>query len=184
MSPYLQAIGMTFATYICTGLGYYRNFGSRQKRFRDSPVLSYLSPEYFKQDFEPLRRAGLDQNQPYIFIRTVSWSATHDISRNGTSTKQLHQIIDSLCCYGRILISSEEPLPDSLKIYENPVPVEHIHDLLAFANISLIESCDKLLHLSKILQKTDEQKRYQNEIEQYKNTLHIIKQESQQGWLW
>ena len=35
------AVGLTFATYICTGIGYYRDFGDRQVRFRGSPVLAY-----------------------------------------------------------------------------------------------------------------------------------------------
>ena len=133
------AIGMTFATYICTGLGYYRDFGKRQVRFRGSPVLSYLHPDYFQPDPQPLRRAGLDPDQPYLFFRTVSWGATHDVGRRGTSREELHRAIEILSPFGRIVISSEDHLPESLKPHANPVPVEAMHHLLAFARLCLVE---------------------------------------------
>lgn len=133
------AIGMTFATYICTGLGYYRDFGSKHVRFRGSPVLSYLGPGCFTPDPEPLRDAGLDPDSPYIFIRTVSWGASHDVGRTGSNTEDLFKAIKRLEKFGRVIISSEEPLPESLSKYDNPVPVDQMHDLLAFAKICLVE---------------------------------------------
>jgi predicted glycosyltransferase len=133
------AIGMTFATYICTGLGYFRDFGKRQVRFEGAPVLSYLSPEVFTPDPAPLHEAGVDPDQPLIFFRMVSWGATHDIGRAGTPLPELEKAIQRLSPYGRILISSEDPLPEALSEYANPVPVEHVHDLLAFATVCLIE---------------------------------------------
>jgi len=133
------AIGMTFATYICTGLGYYRNFGSRQVRFRGSPVLSYMAPKYFQPDPQRLRTAGLDPSKRYIFVRLVSWAATHDVGRKGIQTAALEEAISRLSRYGRVVISSEDQLPDSLSAYQNPVPVEYLHDLLSFASLSLVE---------------------------------------------
>jgi hypothetical protein len=133
------AIGMTFATYICTGLGYYRDFGDRQVRFRGSPVLAYLGPGYFTPDPEPLAEAGLNPNEPYIFIRTVSWGASHDLGRHGSSEAQLVQAVERLEHFGRVIISSEEDLPDSLSRYNNPVGVEQMHNLLAFARLCMVE---------------------------------------------
>lgn len=133
------AIGMTFATYICTGLGYYRDFGKRQVRFRGSPVLSYLGPNYFKPDPGPLRESGLDPDEPYIFMRTVSWGASHDVGRVGAGESDLNRIVERLSSFGRVIISSEEPLPESLSGYANPVPVDQMHNLLAFASLCLVE---------------------------------------------
>lgn len=133
------AIGMTFATYICTGLGYYRDFGERQVRFRGSPVMSYLDARYFQPSKEPLRKAGLDPDQPYIFMRTVSWGASHDAGRQGTSLQELQRAIEYLSQYGRVVISSEDVLPESLQKYSNPVPTEYMHDLLAHAELCLVE---------------------------------------------
>jgi len=133
------AIGMTFATYICTGLGYYRDFGKRQIRFRGSPVLSYLGPKCFEPDPEPLRKAGLNTDEPYIFVRTVSWSASHDVGRRGSGGQQLDRIVDCLSKFGRVIISSENPLPQSLSQYANPAEVQQMHNLLAFAKLCLVE---------------------------------------------
>ena len=133
------AIGMTFATYICTGLGYYRDFGKRQIWFRGSPVLSYLGPGYFEPNPGPLKEAGLDTDKPYIFIRIVSWGASHDVGRAGSGEKDLIEIINRLEKFGRVIISSEESLPETLSQYNNPVAVEHMHDLLVFARLCLVE---------------------------------------------
>ncbi len=133
------AIGMTFATYICTGLGYYRDFGKRHVRFQGPPVLSYMSPDYFTPDAEPLRKAGLDPDETLIFFRTVSWGASHDVGRKGTTIAELEAAIGKLSRYGQVVISSEDPLPEALSQYANPVPVDHMHDLLAFCDVCLIE---------------------------------------------
>ncbi len=133
------AIGMTFATYICTGLGYYRDFGKRHVKFAGLHVLSYLSPEYFQPDPEPLKKAGLDPADNYIFVRTVSWGASHDIGKTGSSDDQLKKIVDRLSKFGRVVISSEEPLGEAFRQYESPVPVDQMHNLLAFASLCLVE---------------------------------------------
>lgn len=132
-------IGMTFANYICTGLGYYNDFGKRHIRFAGSPVMSYMSPKYFTPDKRPLVAAGLDPDAPYIFMRTVSWDANHDVGRGGSSPTELLNAIKQLSQYGRVVISSEEQLPPSLAQYENRVPVNQMHNLLAFANLCIVE---------------------------------------------
>jgi predicted glycosyltransferase len=133
------AIGMAFATYICTGLGYYRDFGRRHMRFQGPPVLSYMSPSYFTPDPKPLRKVGLDPDEKMIFFRIVSWKAAHDVGHKGTTLSELEMAITKLSRYGRIIISSEDPLPAQLGQYGNPVPIEHAHDLLAFCDVCLIE---------------------------------------------
>ena len=133
------AIGLTFATYICTGLGYYRDFGRRQVRFAGPPVLAYLHPDYFVPDPQVLRRAGLHPEERIIFIRTVSWGATHDRGRTGLGRQQLTHLVEALSHWGRVIVSSEAPLPPELKHCENPVPVAGIHHLLAFATLCLVE---------------------------------------------
>ncbi|MCK5171913.1 MAG: DUF354 domain-containing protein, partial [Planctomycetes bacterium] len=133
------AVGMTLATYICTGLGYYRDFGDRHVRFRGSPVLSYLGPGYFEPDPEPLRQAGLNPDEPYIFVRTVSWGASHDVGRQGSTGQQLQNLIERLGKFGRVVISSEQPLEGELSQHASPVPVDQMHNLLAYAALCLVE---------------------------------------------
>ncbi len=133
------AVGMTFATYICTGLGYMRDFGKRHVRFNGPPVLAYLSPKYFTPDPGRLRRCGIDPDERLIFIRTVAWGASHDFGRKEGRPEDLRQLVERLSKYGRVLIGSENPLPEELSAWRNPLAVEDIHHLLAFATICLVE---------------------------------------------
>lgn len=133
------AVGMTFATFICTGLGYTRDFGARQERFAGPPVLAYLSPKYFTPDAERLGRCGVNPNERLIFIRTVAWGASHDLGRKGSRPGQLRWMIERLSKFGRVLVSSEGPLPEEFSAWRNPVAVEDVHHLLAFASICLVE---------------------------------------------
>jgi predicted glycosyltransferase len=136
----LQAVvGMTFATYICTGLGYGRDFGYRQVRFNGPPVLAYLSPDYFTPDPQRLLRYGIHSNDRLIFIRSVAWGASHDLGRTRGRPDEMRQLIERMSKHGRVLISSEGSLPDELAPWRNPVAVEDIHHLLAFASICLVE---------------------------------------------
>ncbi len=136
----LQAtVGMSFATYICTGLGYGRDFGRRQVRFAGPPVLAYLAPKYFTPDADRLRRCGVNPDDRLIFIRTVAWGASHDVGRKGSRPEELRGMVERLTKFGRVLISSEGPLPDELGAWRNPVAVADIHHLLAFAAIALVE---------------------------------------------
>lgn len=134
-----SSISLPFATYICTGLGYYRHFGKRHHRFKGSPVLAYLHENYFTPDPEPLIRAGLDPETGCTFIRLVSWGANHDFGKKAATTEQVESLIEKLTPYGRIVISSEQQLPRHLTEYASPLPPEQLHNLLAFANLAIVE---------------------------------------------
>lgn len=130
-----RAVGLPFATRILTGDGYLCDHGRCQVRFRGFWVHAYLDERYFKPNPQTLRRVGVNPDEPYIVLRTVSWSALHDITRGMAGQADVRRTIENLSRFGRVIVSSEDPLPESLKEYENPVPVQHMHDLLAFASM-------------------------------------------------
>ncbi len=134
-----QVIGLPFVTRIFTGTGYLKQLGAREVCYQGVWVQAYLSPRYFQPNPEPLRRAGVDPDQPYIVLRTLSWSAIHDIGLQGTSEQEVLRIAERLSRFGRVLITSEKPLPAFLEQFRNPVPVEYMHDLLAFASLYIGE---------------------------------------------
>jgi len=138
-APLQRALGMPFATYICTGDGYLKDHGARHVRFRGFLAQAYLDPRRFEPDAKLLRRAGVDPDEPYIVLRLVGWSATHDIGRRGLSEQELSLLVDRLSAFGRVMISSETPLPDRLRAHEIPVPMTHFHDLLALATLCIAE---------------------------------------------
>lgn len=138
-APLQRALGLPFATFICTGMGYLKDHGSRHVRFRGLLAHAYLDPRRFQPDPEPLRRAGVDPDEPYVILRRVRWSAMHDGGKKEMGWQELEQAIHRLGRYGRVWVSSETPLPESLKAHQNPVPAAHFHDLLAFAGVCVAE---------------------------------------------
>ncbi|HUP48271.1 MAG TPA: DUF354 domain-containing protein [Thermoanaerobaculia bacterium] len=137
----LQAsLSLPFATRIVTGLGYERDFGARQIRFRGFPVLSYLAPDRFRPDPLILGDHGIDVERPFIVLRTVAWSAAHDIGVERSGPDDLRAAVIRLGGHGRVIISAEGPLPNDLEPLRNPVPVEQVHHLLAHARLFIGES--------------------------------------------
>ncbi len=141
IAPLQQLVGLTFARTICTSTSYRRRYGSRHVRFQGFLVQSYLDPRCFKPDLAALRLAGIEPTQPLIVLRLVRWSASHDRDKNrqALATQRLVQAVDRLSRLGRVLISSEDPLPPSLASYANPLPAIHLHSLLACARLVLAE---------------------------------------------
>lgn len=134
-----RALSLPLATCIFTGTGYRGSHGGRHRRFRGIWVQAYLDPKYFTPDPAPLRQAGVEPDQPYTVLRRVSWGAAHDAGLRATSVDQEVEIVQRLGRFGRVLISSEAPLPEALTPYRSPVPPHHMHDLLAFAKLYLGE---------------------------------------------
>ncbi len=133
------ALSLPLATVICTGTGYLKKYGRRQLRYRGIPALAYLAPNRFQPNPRPLRQAGVQPDQPYIVLRLVAWAAAHDAGLSGPSEQEVIETVERLSHFGRVLISSEQPLPSSLRDHRNPVPIEHMHDLLAFASLYMGE---------------------------------------------
>ena len=100
---------------------------------------AYLDPRRFRPDPNPIRRAGINPYEPYTVLRLVRWSANHDLGRKGWTSQQLAGVIERLGRYGRVLVSSEDPLPEFLKEHKNPIPAIYMHNLLAFAALCISE---------------------------------------------
>jgi uncharacterized protein len=134
-----RAVGLPFATVICTGEGYLSDHGARHVRFRGFLTQAYLDPRRFQPDPEVVRRAGINPDEPYTVLRLVAWESAHDVGRKGLGGDRLQQTINRLSRHGRVVLSSEAPLPEAFRSYANPVPVEHWHHMLAFAGLCLAE---------------------------------------------
>lgn len=131
-------IAYPVATRIFTPRAYRDVIGQRQQRYNGYHELAYLHPNYFTPNPAKLAVEGLKADDPFTFIRLVSWKSHHDAGDYGIH--DLHQVIQRLERYGRVIISSEAPLPDSLKAYERQGLVGDVHDTLAFARLYFGES--------------------------------------------
>lgn len=129
-----------FTNLILTPRNFRKNFGKKQKRFDGSMDLSYLHFNYFQPNADIFKYLGINEDDKFVFMRFVSWSASHDIGQKGVTAENKIKAVKSLSKICKVYISSEEELPDEIKKYELKIPYEMIHDVLYFANLFWGES--------------------------------------------
>ncbi len=109
-------------------------------RYAGYHELSYLHPDRFSPDSDIAERNGLDPNCDNFFIRTVSWQANHDVGESGWNEKLLVMVTEHLSRLGKVHISSEAVLPDSLRKYAYRGKVSDVHHLMAHCRMFIGES--------------------------------------------
>jgi predicted glycosyltransferase len=124
-----------FATTIYTPHCFLRDIGSRHLRYNGYHELAYLHPDYFQPDPSVLDELGVAAGEPYIILRFVAWKASHDIAQHGFSPQFKMRAIRMLSQYGRVFITSEEPLPEELEPYRITISPHRIHDALYYATL-------------------------------------------------
>ena len=100
--------------------------------------LAYTHPNSFTPDPSRLADFGLSRDEPFIFVRLVSWGAAHDTLDHGFTA--IEQAIAELQRFGRVVISSEAPLPPALAPLRLTGPLEQVMHVLAFARLCIGES--------------------------------------------
>jgi predicted glycosyltransferase len=136
------SLSAPFATVVCTGLGYGRRFPGKEIRFNAPPHLACTHPSRFTPRADVLRAHGVDPDQPYVVLRLKAWRALHDWGARGPTNREIGCLVEALRLHGRPIISAERALPVELQGYLNPLPVDAVHDLLAFARLYVGEgSC-------------------------------------------
>lgn len=98
--------------------------------------LAYLNPGSFRAKKE-LTNITSDK---YIIIRWVSLDALHDTGITGLTEEVVTDIIKTMEGEYDFYISSENPLPNSLKRYEIPTAHENLHHALAYASLLITDS--------------------------------------------
>lgn len=101
--------------------------------------LAYLHPDRFTPDADHVHAAGLEPEN-YFILRFVSWQASHDLGETGLAYLFKHQLVKKLEKHGRVLITSESPLPADLESYRFSFPPDQMHHLLAHAKMLVGES--------------------------------------------
>ena len=128
-----------FSDVILNPSVFWKKFSPKQLFFDCYMELFYLSPKYFTPDNSIIRSYGISSDEKYFIFRFVSWTASHDIGQKGLSIDSKINLVKTLEKYGKVLISSEGSLPDSLQAYQIKIRPEHLHHFLAFANLYIGE---------------------------------------------
>ncbi len=128
---------LPFCSAVCTPSCFEADLGRKQVRFDGYIELAALHPNYFTPDPSVLREIGLSSDERFFIIRFVSWQASHDVGQHGISDKI--GLVKRLEKYGRVLLTSEGPLPEELEPYRIRVSPEKLHDLLYYATLYIGE---------------------------------------------
>jgi uncharacterized protein len=97
-------------------------------------------PNRFVPEIDKVKAFGVSPGEPYSIVRFVSWQAVHDRRERGLTAGQKRHLVEVLQRYGRVLVSSEAPLPPDLGALEIHGPVHAIHHLMAYAQTVVGES--------------------------------------------
>jgi hypothetical protein len=125
---------------VCTPTCYQAPVNGRHVTYPGYHELAYLHPNRFTPDPAVPRRYGVDPDKPFFLLRLVSWQASHDVGEKGLESDAVATLLARLEPLGRVLISSEKPLPAHLEPYRFACPPEVIHHFLAFAHLVIGES--------------------------------------------
>lgn len=118
---------------VCTPECYEGSVRGRHVTYPGYHELAYLHPRRFTPDPGALADYGLSAEEPYFLVRFVSWQAVHDVGQRALSLEAKLQVVRELERRGRVVISSEGPLPTSLARRELQGPIEKIHHVIAHA---------------------------------------------------
>ena len=125
---------------VCTPDCYQGKVPGTHLRYAGYHELAYLHPNRFRADPAKLGAFGVSADEPYALVRFVSWQAVHDRRERGLAAAQKRHLVELLQGYGRVLVSSEAPLPPDLAALEVNGPVHDIHHLMAHAQLVVGES--------------------------------------------
>ena len=139
-ATFAKKITHPFTDHILTPSCYIGNIDKKQIRYNGYHELAYLHPQYFTPNPAILDEIGLKEGDPFIIVRFVSWQASHDIGQHGLTLDTKRKAIQAFEKYGRVLITSEKPLPEEFENCRISVAPEKMHDLLAYATLLYGES--------------------------------------------
>jgi len=124
--------------FVCTPSCYEDKVGKNHIPYEGYHELTFLHPKRFKPNQQVLKKVGLKLDDKYFLLRFVSWGTYHELGEEGFVNKL--EFIKKLERYGRVFISSEEPLPKELEKYNLKLRYDKLHDFLAFATLYIGES--------------------------------------------
>jgi predicted glycosyltransferase len=124
-AKYEHLMYVPFTDFIHTPEAYLKDFGKKHHRFKGIMELSYLHPKYLDDSF-----LKDESNSKQVFIRIVSWEASHDFGYSSKNYKSFINLINEISSEYEIIVSSEKVVPVELKKFNHKIPPEKIHNIL------------------------------------------------------
>jgi predicted glycosyltransferase len=129
-----------FASVITTPDCFAADLGPKQVRYTSYKALAFLHPNRFQPDPGIRRQLGMADEDKYFLIRLVAMRASHDHHESGFPLDHLDRVVSLLEDHGRVLISSEGPLPDRFTEFGLRTSAGEFHSVLAGASLCIGDS--------------------------------------------
>lgn len=114
-------------------------FNRKKIPVRSYKELAYLHPDYFTPDNKIIKSFN-PESDPYVIIRLVALTASHDRNKKGINDKQLIKLINLLKAKYKIYISSEKALMPDFEKYQLRVMPEEMANVLYYAELYIGDS--------------------------------------------
>lgn len=128
------------ADMITTPAAILRTYNARHRRYRGYKELFTLHPARFRPDSAIRAELGLAAGESYSVLRLTAFSASHDRRESGLTDTQADDLIERLAQAGRVLVSSESPLPERWRAHAISARPERFHHVLAAADVVIGDS--------------------------------------------
>jgi uncharacterized protein len=131
-----------FATKIVApDICYVGKYGYKKVAYNGIQKMAYLSPDYFKPDYELIKDIVGDYEK-YFLIRLVSLTAGHDIEgkHTGLTDSLIDELIQLLEKHGRVFINNEGEMPPRFEKYSLKIKANLMHHFMAFATLLVGDS--------------------------------------------
>ncbi len=129
-----------FADCICTPDALSDELGKKHIKYNSYHELAYLHPENFTPNPQVLEDLGVSPGERFFIMRLVLLKAHHDVGHQGMSQTMKIRIAQELSKHGKVFISCEGELPPELKDFPRFLPIEKMHDALAFSTFYIGDS--------------------------------------------
>ncbi len=129
---------LPFTDVFCTPSCFELNLGKKHVRYQGYKQLAYLHPARFKPNPATLERLGVGPDEKLIVVRFGVKNASHDIGYQGLrleSSEAKLSFVRTLEEYGKVLVTTEVPLPEELNKRVPNVRLDEIHNLLYYASL-------------------------------------------------
>ena len=138
-ATFSNRLAFPFADTICTPTCYRGDAGPKQYAYPGYHELAYLHPDRFTPSTDAFDDIDIDPDETFAVLRLTRWNAFHNLGGEGFD--DLDAVIERLESAGaRVLVTSEEPLPESVDRERTTVPPHRMHDVLAYADLFVGES--------------------------------------------
>lgn len=130
-----------FTDVILTPDCFSKDLGKKHLKLASYIEFSYLHKRYFQPDPSIRAEMGLQEGEPFVLFRYISWGASHDIGQSGIPDQQKKQLIQLFLDRSyKVFISAEGALEPYFEPYKITIPPEKIHDVIREADFFIGES--------------------------------------------